>query len=77
MSDPRGYVHRRVAKFFDDDLYFGRVRKYDPKVLEGDTEMSHIWKVTYDDGDKEEYDIEDMVEFLSIYKENEIKDPKA
>ena len=76
-SNPKGYVGRRVAKFFDDELYFGRIRKFDPKTLAGDTEATLIWKVIYDDGDKEEYDVEDMYEFLNIYKENESQDPNA
>ena len=75
-SNPEGYVGRRCSKFFGDELYFGRIKKYTPKVLDGEMEESQIWKVVYDDNDKEEYDVEDMVEYLSLYKENESQDPE-
>jgi SNF2 family DNA or RNA helicase len=60
--EPEFYLKKRVAKFFDDDLFFGTVTHY---VSDGE-----VWSVAYDDGDEEEYDARDMKENLKIYKEH-------
>lgn len=78
LEDPYAYLGRRVAKFFDDDLYFGKVKSYVHSKLDDDEEDTPLWRIVYDDGDKEEYDVDDMVEFVGLYKEkNKEQDEKS
>lgn len=45
---PNSYVGRRVAKFFDDECYFGEIVHFDVEAM--------LWRVIYDDGDEEDFD---------------------
>ena len=56
--DPRLYLGRRVAKFFAGKIFLGTVigcRKGD------------LWKIYYDDGDEEEYNLADLIRYLKLY----------
>ena len=76
LKSPKAYVGRRVAKFFDGDgLFFGTINKLKPSKLDTADEITLLWKVVYDDEDKEEYDVDDMVEYLKLYEANAEKDP--
>ena len=78
LGNPTAFVGSRVAKFFDGDgLFFGTIKKYKPHPLEDGDENVNLWKVVYDDNDKEECDIDDMVEYLKLYENNADKDPKG
>ena len=78
--DPRQYVGRRVAKIFclED--------KNDPNVLVDMTyfgmvdcisECKQVWFfIKYDDGDNEEYNLDDLNEALQLYKKHESEDTK-
>lgn len=77
LKNPKAYVGRRVAKFFDGDgLFFGTINKLKPIRSSDADEQLLLWKVVYDDEDKEEYDIDDMVEYLKLYEANADKDNK-
>ena len=66
-ANPGDYVGCRVAKYFESDgLYFGTVKKFSTRKADDDVDL---WKIIYDDEDKEEYDIDDMVTYLSNYVE--------
>ena len=76
LANPKAYVGRRVAKFFDGDgLFFGRVSKYKPRVVGDGEESQSLWKIVYDDSDKEEFDVGEMVAHLKMYEANAAQDP--
>lgn len=56
---PQSYRDRRVAKFFDGKLYLGTVTGYRNK--------KKVWTVNYDDGDREEFNAEDLKLYLELY----------
>ena len=56
------FIQRRVAKDFNGEIYFGTVTAYD------DSDNPPFWKIEYDDGDKEEYDKNDLLMGLKLYK---------
>ena len=62
------HIDARVAKNFDDGLFFGTITKYDSKA--------NFWFVLYDDGDSEQFDKRDLNEALRLYKKNAAKDPE-
>lgn len=61
------HTDARVAKYFDDGLFFGTITKYDGKA--------NFWFVLYDDGDSEQFDKRDLNEALRLYKKHADKDP--
>ena len=56
------HIGARVAKNFDEGLFFGTITKYDDKA--------DFWFVEYDDGDSEQYDKNDLDAALRLYKKN-------
>ncbi|KAI2512714.1 CAS/CSE protein [Fragilaria crotonensis] len=64
--DPSQVINRRVAKYFDGQIYFGTVRSFDPS--EG------FWKIDYDDGDEEEFDTNELQVHLRLRESNEDMD---
>ena len=62
------YVGQRIAKDFDGDIYYGTVSKYFPK--------DRLWKIDYDDGDKEELDHEELLFALDLHMEKTKKKRK-
>ena len=61
------HIDARVAKIFDDGLFFGTITKYDGNA--------NFWFVLYDDGDSEQFDLRDLNKALRLYKKNAAKDP--
>ena len=61
------HIDARVAKNFDDGLFFGTITKYDGNA--------NFWFVLYDDGDSEQFDKRDLNKALRLYKKNAAKDP--
>eukprot|EP00523_Entomoneis_sp_CCMP467_P004073 CAMPEP_0168750070 /NCGR_PEP_ID=MMETSP0724-20121128/17062_1 /TAXON_ID=265536 /ORGANISM="Amphiprora sp., Strain CCMP467" /LENGTH=606 /DNA_ID=CAMNT_0008798039 /DNA_START=31 /DNA_END=1851 /DNA_ORIENTATION=- len=59
-ANPKKFLSERVAKHFDEDLYYGSVVSYD--------DNSKYWRVRYDDGDNEEYDVHDMDAYMKEYR---------
>ena len=62
------HINARVAKNFDDGLFFGTITKYDGNA--------NFWFVLYDDGDSEQFDKRDLNKALRLYKKNAAKDPE-
>ena len=52
------YIHHRVAKKFDSEIYFGTIMEFDGKY----------WKVEYDDGDREDLNEDEVLEGISRWK---------
>lgn len=75
MKDPNSYKNSRVAKFFGKELYYGSVSAVIPatRTLEKET----LWKIVYDDGDKEDYTEKELMKHLRIYKHYEQNDDLA
>jgi len=70
------YKDRRIAKFFDDVLYFGTIVGY-VEAESDDEDDDGFWKIAYDDGDTEEYDIGDLNQSFKVYEENKMDDHMA
>lgn len=66
------FIGRRVAKYFDEVLFFGTV-DYIHKDEEDD---SQLWHVHYDDGDEEDFDYDQLKEALLLHEEMQAKDDK-
>jgi hypothetical protein len=67
-EQPNSYRNQRVAKYFDDGiLYFGYVKYYN-----SDT---GLWRIFYDDTDREDYDALDMIKFGKEYEMHKHEDP--
>jgi hypothetical protein len=74
-ANPEAYLERRIAKCFEDGVwYFGTVAKYAPRVLPEEEVITPLWKVRYDDGDKEEFDAADLIAHLTEYEFNKTSD---
>jgi hypothetical protein len=69
MEDASGYVGRRIAKYFDGNLYFGTVRE------KRDTEEVPVWFIEYDDGDTEELEAYELRAQFTVYVEHLEEDP--
>ena len=60
LIDPYSFVHHRIAKQFDHQVYFGTVHNFDKK--------EQLWQVNYDDGDEEEFDKDDLVKYIQFFQ---------
>ena len=72
QKNPKSYFGHRLAKYFGDELYFGTVDGFEPAGGDEDA----LWHVTYDDGDQEDLDAEEMVEHLTLWSKNKSQDKK-
>ena len=62
--DPKTfYKGKKVAKMFENEIYFGTVTRYRPRF--------RFWVVEYDDGDDEEFDKNDLMNALNLYESNQ------
>lgn len=61
------YLNRRVANYFDGDVYFGTITK-----CYRDDDM---WHVRYDDGDREDYTYRELQGVFKLYAEKKKLDP--
>ena len=50
----------RVRKAYHGSMYHGTVTK-DAEMLEVDGQMTRMWEVTFDDGEKEDMDFEELM----------------
>ena len=78
MADPKKFVGKRIAKFFDDPteedpdnqiIYFGTIDRF---TTAGKT----LWHVTYDDNDEEEFDFNEIRSVILLYAKNQEDDEK-
>jgi len=63
----------RIAKFFEDDLYFGNITK----IIERTERSPQYWHASYDDGDEEELNRHEVKRALALCKERQLEDPKV
>ena len=71
-GNPSDYINKRVAKWFDDDLYFGIVESISNQGEGGEV----WWHILYDDDDQEDFDARQLRKGLKEYEENKSSDPK-
>lgn len=73
--NPRSWIGRRTAKYFnDDELFYGSIREFTP-ASENEDKID-LWGVVYDDNDCEDLEKDEIMECLSLYRKNEAGDPK-
>ena len=76
------FLGRRIAKYFDGNLYFGTVsaRVRGPVVEVGPSNGTQlfqaVWKIVYDDGDTEQLNRGEIVAALRTYRLNIKDDPR-
>lgn len=75
-KEPNSVVGLRIAKYFqDNELYFGKIEDFYPQKDTDD--KVDLWNVVYDDGDVEDFELDEVQNGLEIYAENKDKDPNA
>jgi len=65
LTEAESYIDRRIARTFDKQVYHGTVA--------GFIKTHRLWKISYDDGDKEEMDFEELSYAMDLY-EGKIKE---
>jgi hypothetical protein len=69
LSDPSYFFNQRVAKYFDDVLFFGVVARFD--------KVEKLWQIDYDDGDEEEFNKNELMFHINLYETNKHLDKKG
>jgi len=64
----------RIANYFADDLYFGKITK----IIEKGAKRGQpaYWRITYDDGDVEDLNRSELKRALILYEEKKMEDTK-
>lgn len=73
---PLEFLEKRMAKYFDDDLYFGKVKSFFD-VNDTDSDEEELWNIEYDDGDLEDMDAGTLWQALELYHAHASEDPKS
>ena len=71
VPDPNGFIGKRIAKKFDDSLFFGTIKEYHPVSDQG----APVWTGIYDDGDVEDYFCHQMIPLMRLQEEHATEDP--
>ncbi|KAL7545564.1 hypothetical protein ACHAWF_008915 [Thalassiosira exigua] len=66
ILEPESFVGKRIAKKFWTKPYFGRVVEY--------IQDRKLWHITYDDGDEEDFDKNDLRKALRFYRKQQHDD---
>jgi hypothetical protein len=72
--DPMVYVGQRIAKYFDDVLYFGTIKEFKPSQTKKKRDLD-LWFVFYDDEDQEDLDKRQLLHHLKLYGLQKGQDP--
>lgn len=65
-NEPTSHVGKRVARKFENVVYFGIIDKYDGK--------EKLWHVNFDDDDEEELEFEEVLFALDLYENSNVSD---
>lgn len=68
-DDPRIVLHRRIAKYFGNEIFFGTIIEY-KEPDENDDQP--FWAVLFDDGDLEDFGRDELEQLFALYSEPEI-----
>eukprot|EP00984_Skeletonema_dohrnii_P026492 scaffold15853_cov73-Skeletonema_dohrnii-CCMP3373.AAC.2 len=60
VTEAESYIGRRIARTFDKQVYHGTVA--------GFIKTHRLWQISYDDGDKEEMDFEELSYAMDLYE---------
>jgi pantothenate kinase type III len=66
------YIGRRIAKQFGDLWYFGTVDEH--VAAKDSSDGIEFWRCVYDDGDREDYEVDDLEMLLEFYEEHKEDD---
>lgn len=66
VTEAETYIGRRMARIFDNKVYHGTVTRF--------IKTHRLWKISYDDGDKEEMDFAELSYAMDLY-DGKIKEP--
>ena len=66
VTEAETYIGRRMARTFDNKVYHGTVTRF--------IKTHRLWKISYDDGDKEEMDFAELSYAMDLY-DGKIKEP--
>ena len=69
-------VGRRVAKVFDEGIFFGTIREFLP-VGSVEGVPNDLWSILYDDEDEEDLAHEDIKAMLALYEKEKKNDDAA
>jgi len=64
FNDPDELKGRRVAKYFEKDLFFGVIKGHEKD------EGVIYWQIEYDDGDAEDFELKDLKTGFALYAAN-------
>jgi len=67
---------KRVAKEFDEGIFFGNIKEYLPKGSVEDIDFE-MWSVRYDDGDEEDLREAEIRAMLQLYEKEKTNDRPA
>ena len=59
VTEAESYISRRIARTFDNQVYHGTVARF--------IKTHRLWKISYDDGDKEEMDFEELSYAMDLF----------
>jgi hypothetical protein len=76
-SDKHSYVNRRIAKVFDNQVYFGTIDRFVKGINDNIDQINPFWHVQYDDGDEEEFYEPDLHEVLELYEKEKESDTQT
>lgn len=65
-NEPTSHVGKRVARKFENVVYFGNIDKYDGK--------EKLWHILFDDDDQEELEFEEVLFALDLYENSIVSD---
>lgn len=66
------YMNRRIAKDFDGEIYFGFVTGFVPSST--NAEAIDLWAITYDDGDAEDLEEDELMHGFLLYRKHKSGD---
>merc|ERR1712238_107068 len=69
LQQDKSYVGQRVSKNFDGAIYEGIVSKFLPN--------GRVWKINYDDGDKEDLEFGELKIALDLHHKKNLKNHKG
>jgi pantothenate kinase type III len=71
-KNPEKCVHRRLAKYFGPTLFYGTVHSFSPP--EANKERKFLFRIHYDDGDKEDIFAKELTECFQLYSETYLQE---
>ena len=74
LDEKASMIGQRVVRQFHGTLYFGTIDLFRPAEPYGATDTD-LWRIHYDDGETEDYEQKELLEFRYLYCVNRSLDP--